>query len=144
MPELRACKTCGAEKPLGEFPPYRANAATTGRRHTCRACWNKRWGPVVVEHNRRHYQENVNGYRDKKIAQAKRFQAEHPEKKRAHVLVQRALGLGALTRQPCERCGAGAEAHHDDYTRPLDVRWLCRLHHSEHHREQERRESKRA
>jgi hypothetical protein len=37
---------------------------------------------------------------------------------------------GELPDQPCEACGATpAEMHHDDYSRPLDVRWLCRPHH---------------
>ena len=39
-----------------------------------------------------------------------------------------------LIRQPCEVCGAEkSEAHHDDYEKPLEVRWLCRKHHREHH-----------
>lgn len=40
-----------------------------------------------------------------------------------------ALRRGALVRQPCEVCGAAAEMHHDDYTKPTAVRWLCRAHH---------------
>lgn len=39
-----------------------------------------------------------------------------------------------ITRQCCEICGAKAEAHHDDYDKPLVVRWLCFKHHREHHK----------
>lgn len=46
-----------------------------------------------------------------------------------------AVRRGKLIRQPCEKCGAAiAEKHHDSYKRPLDVRWLCRMCHVEHHR----------
>lgn len=49
---------------------------------------------------------------------------------------QYAMQTGRLQRQPCEVCGfATVEAHHDDYSRPLDVRWLCRRHHSHAHRD---------
>lgn len=66
---------------------------------------------------------------------AKRVYAErNPEKRAAHVLVGNALRDGKLVRQPCEICGtARVEAHHDDYSKPLDVRWLCKSHHDEHH-----------
>lgn len=39
-----------------------------------------------------------------------------------------------LERQPCEICGGPAEAHHDDYDKPLEVRWLCFEHHREWHK----------
>src|SRR5512146_228853 len=45
---------------------------------------------------------------------------------------------GKIQRQPCEVCGAPAEAHHHDYSKPLEVRWLCRPHHLELHKAEER------
>lgn len=34
---------------------------------------------------------------------------------------------GKLVPQPCERCGvADTQKHHEDYSKPLKVRWLCR------------------
>lgn len=49
-----------------------------------------------------------------------------------HVLIAR----GVLVPQPCENCGATKriEAHHDDYTKPREVRWKCHDCHREHHR----------
>jgi len=42
-----------------------------------------------------------------------------------------AIGRGDLERGPCEVCGTAEHihGHHEDYSRPLHVRWLCRLHH---------------
>jgi hypothetical protein len=45
-----------------------------------------------------------------------------------------AIRSGKLIRKPCEVCAElKVEAHHDDYTKPYDVRWLCGKHHKEHH-----------
>jgi len=52
---------------------------------------------------------------------------------KAHDLVGYALRVGRLKRKPCEVCGKRGEAHHDDYTKPYEVRWLCRFHHVHHH-----------
>lgn len=42
---------------------------------------------------------------------------------------------GKLLRQPCEVCASIlAEKHHEDYDRPLQVRWLCRKCHLEEHK----------
>jgi ribosomal protein S27AE len=50
------------------------------------------------------------------------------------VAVGRALRAGKLKKLPCEKCGSMfSEAHHDDYDKPLDVRWLCRVCHEEEH-----------
>jgi len=54
----------------------------------------------------------------------------------ASKVVSRARACGELRHQPCERCGATpVHAHHDDYTRPLDVRWLCPACHRLWHRD---------
>lgn len=54
----------------------------------------------------------------------------------ARSAVAKAIKDGTLVRKPCEECGAEpALAHHDDYSKPLDVRWLCHKHHSAWHAE---------
>lgn len=63
-----------------------------------------------------------------------RQKAKWPEKFQARKLTSQAIASGRLMRQPCEGCGATpADAHHDDYSRPLDVRWLCEACHAAHH-----------
>lgn len=64
------------------------------------------------------------------------------ERRRALNKVTKAIKRGLLIPQPCECCGfAGVRkngtravhAHHDDYSKPLEVRWLCRPCHYELH-----------
>jgi len=66
---------------------------------------------------------------------ASKYAKANPEKKRAHNTVQRAVKDGRLQRKPCEVCGATrVQAHHDDYSKPLQVRWLCARHHTREHK----------
>lgn len=55
-------------------------------------------------------------------------------------IVAQALRNGTLKRRPCRVCGTKKriQAHHDDYTKPLKVRWLCPKHHGERHAEMRR------
>lgn len=72
----------------------------------------------------------------KKTAFNRAYQNRYPEKRAAHKLVERALLKGALVKSPCAICAKPqVEAHHEDYSRPLDVTWLCRFHHLQRHRE---------
>jgi hypothetical protein len=57
-------------------------------------------------------------------------------KAKAHHILREAVKDGAVTRAPCEICGAvKADGHHEDYNKPLEVRWLCRKHHKRRHDE---------
>lgn len=63
---------------------------------------------------------------------------ENQNKKFAQSILQRAVRLGKVAKQNvCSECG-GTErrthGHHDDYAKPLDVRWLCSLCHARWHR----------
>jgi hypothetical protein len=67
---------------------------------------------------------------------AKKQRELYPQKYVARTAVGNALRDGRLTRQPCEVCGnEKSEAHHDDYSKPLDVKWLCKRHHVERHKQ---------
>ena len=60
----------------------------------------------------------------------RRWYAENRYKAAAHDLVKKAVRAGRLQKKPCEFCGKlDVHAHHDDYDKPLEVRWLCAFHH---------------
>lgn len=48
-----------------------------------------------------------------------------PEKAAAYQAVNRAIKNGTLKRQPCECGEKRVQAHHDDYSKPLDIKWYC-------------------
>lgn len=61
------------------------------------------------------------------------------EKKRhiARAYTQSYIKTGKLTPQPCRECGNPiTQPHHIDYNKPLEIVWLCRQHHIEHHRKE--------
>jgi ribosomal protein S27AE len=65
-----------------------------------------------------------------------RYQTKHLREHCVYQKVYYAIKTGKLLRQPCKICGKpSAFAHHEDYNKPLVVKWLCNYHHSELHRE---------
>lgn len=151
---MRRCKKCGETKPFDAFPPYIV-AGKHGIRHTCRVCWNAKWSPIICEHQNRYYDENRNGLRDRVKARSKEayrsgpelffkrvkeYEERYPAKTAARLAVTMAVRSGRLTRQPCVVCGAEkTDAHHEDYSKPLEVIWLCRSCHGDRHRMLNRR-----
>lgn len=55
-------------------------------------------------------------------------------KTRARSLINEAIRWGRLVKEPCEICGSlDVHGHHPDYTKPLEVSWLCAEHHKQIH-----------
>lgn len=64
-----------------------------------------------------------------------RQKRQHPERIAARVAVYQAIRSGKLIRQSCSVCGVfPADAHHENYSKPLDVIWLCDSCHKQHHK----------
>lgn len=86
---------------------------------------------------RKAYQQ-TDAYKEKHFAIQSEWRIRHREKSRAHSAVARALKKGELIRPlECEGCGPAyvgkLEAHHDDYSKPLDIKWLCDKCHKARH-----------
>lgn len=65
----------------------------------------------------------------------KRWQDKNRLKHNIHNLVWRAIKTSKLLRQPCDVCSKrNAFAHHDDYSKPFEIKWFCNFHHSLYHR----------
>jgi hypothetical protein len=100
------------------------------------------------EYRARYYEENrerelqrLRNYQRSEAGKAaarrsdQRQRVKHPERIFARGVVLAALRAGMLKKQPCRKCRAPkAQAHHPDYTKPLDVDWLCRPCHGVEHR----------
>ena len=63
-----------------------------------------------------------------------KYRTRHPEKFRAHQIVYHAKKKGLLFNQKCRDCDSlKTFAHHPDYSKPLEVMWLCHKHHTLEH-----------
>ncbi len=122
--------------------------------HNCRACnqtacsqYRKRNREKVDAYNRAYRlahpgwakEVSKKSYRNNRQAylnRVKKYKTDNPEKKRAHNLIHSAVLLGKLSPpSQCESCGVKAklDAHHEDYSKPMEVRWLCRFCHRKEH-----------
>lgn len=57
------------------------------------------------------------------------------QKRKARNILTTALAKGEIQRLPCAVCGSPqSEGHHDDYFKPLEIRWFCHSHHMAEHK----------
>jgi hypothetical protein len=148
---MKRCARCKRFKSLSHF--YRDKKGRNGRSSYCKPCAcakTRAW--LRVPENRTRATKTNNAWRkanpEKQRAasrrasrsparrkQTQRYRRRHTEKAQAHWTVSNALRSGRLTRRPCAKCGTTkrVHAHHEDYSKPLDVVWLCHRHHDEIH-----------
>lgn len=71
--------------------------------------------------------------KEKQKATLTAWTKKYPERRKAHYAVYYAVKVGKLKKEPCKVCGiTKVHAHHEDYTKPLEVVWLCPIHHYEY------------
>ena len=136
MEETKVCSKCKKEKPLSEFGF--SNTKSGIRQSQCRSCFS--------EYNRKRYEARAEEFKKAR----REYEKEHPEsvldtrlrmcsknpnKFNANKAVNAAIYAGVIKNPGvCFGCGRKSEetrlsAHHFDYTRPLDVVWVCRRCH---------------
>jgi hypothetical protein len=65
----------------------------------------------------------------------KKYRKNNPLKTKAHNLINKLLKDKTIFKKPCEVCGElKVNGHHEDYSKPHVVIWLCKDHHAERHR----------
>lgn len=132
MPSKR-CFKCQTVKPLEEF--YAHPRMADGRLNKCKAC-TKLDVRANYRTNKGHYQRYERGRAKdpKRVAKAAECLRNNPVKRRARRAVHNAVRDGRLSPLPCEVCGClQVQGHHEDYSKPLDVAWLCFEHHRARH-----------
>ena len=139
---MKACCKCKASKLLSEFSKNCTQ---------CKDCWRRYYQGhrEKIIKKVKAYQQSIKGkavnlaatqkYRQTEKGKstrrdgARKYRLRHPEKQKAHDIINRAIVIGRLKRSVfCEKCGlpAKTQGHHSDYNKPADVDWLCNSCHS--------------
>lgn len=133
---MKLCRKCNTRKALSEF--HHRTASSDGHNSQCKSCQkeydaSRLRDPKRME-MRRAYQSSPAG-RSAHNRAAEAWAGKNATKRKAHIAVGNAIRDGKLIKSGCEVCGnPTVHGHHDDYAKPLAVRWLCDTHHNEWHR----------
>lgn len=126
----RGCKVCGEAKPAWDF--YQSNGSTCKNCVRARVRARSRSNPMVQAYDRQRAKTPEKKQATREVVKA--WRENNPQAYKAQTALGNALRDGKIKRQPCEVCGAAkVHAHHEDYAKPLNVRWLCALHHHRLH-----------
>lgn len=125
---MKICKDCKLEKDELEFYGIQGECKTCTRQRVQKNRKEKRSQYIAYEQKRN--QDPVR--REKKRKYAENYRLKNQQKIKARNAVSNALRDGRIIKKPCEVCEEeNTEAHHEDYSKPLKIRWFCRKHHLE-------------
>ena len=98
--------------------------------------WNHKFREANKKALKKYRENNVEKNRNSTRVSIEKAHNKYPEKVLARKQLRNAIRRGEIRRQPCEVCGQSEKihGHHEDYTKPLDVKWLCPDHHALRHR----------
>lgn len=118
---IKKCSSCNKEKNISFFDKDRS--LKDGACSKCKIC--KRAYTKIWQKNNMH---KVNIYNRK-------WEKQNHEKYLAHKIVCELIRNNKLKKLPCVICNkSNAHAHHIDYSTPLEIIWLCPLHHKKIHK----------
>ena len=126
---IKQCFKCLKELPIDEF--YKHPRMGDGHLNKCKEC-TRRDTSKNYQGKREQYAE----YERKRFTTARRKaqilkydrnrRVVHPDKCYARAKVGNSVRNGKLKKEPCKFCGnTKVQAHHEDYSKPLDVIWVC-------------------
>lgn len=137
---MKCCSVCGLSKAAQDF--QKRSASHDGLTAACKACLKERdkarESPERAAKRAEYIRTEAGKAAKKRATDA--YNDRYPMRRAAHVIVGNAVRDRKLVKPHAyESCGLteALEAHHDDYTKPLDVRWLCDPCHKEWHRNNE-------
>jgi len=130
---MKTCIRCSVEKELSEY--YAFNKMADGHLKVCKQCKNLE-SKEYRKNNREKLRqfERTRRLTPERKAQSKKatplHRSRYPEKYKARGITTRAILTGKLIKGACLGCGSMfTEAHHPDYSLPLEVEWYCRQCH---------------
>lgn len=120
----KTCNKCNTAKFLTEF--WKDKGKMLGVHGTCKDCFR------IVD--RKRYYANHEEMKARKNKTGKKMMKLYPEKWRARQLLRYAVKIGQIKKMSCACGKKETEGHHPDYSKPLEIVWLCVKHHHELHR----------
>ncbi|KKL47965.1 hypothetical protein LCGC14_2330250 [marine sediment metagenome] len=134
---MKPCSKCKMEKDRSKF--WRDSSCEDGLCRQCKSCMKKyQQSDDCKKANQKYKENNPNRIAKTRQISDRKYRQNHPEKKKARNKISHAPRDGTIKRpSQCESCfeEGPVEGHHEDYSKQLEVIWLCKGCHMKRHRE---------